>query len=214
MLLLSIGKPVRKIGLIPVGVVCLTFMTALPTLAELPNRNLTVELRQMVEGDGSWYSVSTQPREALMTEQSVHVRNGEKVTLMVSKAMPLQWQQSVSVQGAALSASGVTASSAGGEVKNAIVWLEAGQSLKVQPRWPGGKQAVRLEIAVESASVAQRTGTELPDQSKSQLVTKLSLPLGQWVTIASSGSGQQAGTYSSQSVNANRRLLQIRVLAP
>jgi hypothetical protein len=204
----------RNFRLIHLGVVCLTSMTALPTLAELPNRNLIVELRQVEGSEGSGYSVSTQPREALMTEQGVHVRNGEKATLMVSKAIPLQWLQSVSAQGAALSASGVTASSAGGEVKSAMVWLEAGQSLKVQPRWPGGKQPVRLEIAVESASVAQRSGTELPDQSKSQLVTTLSLPLGQWATFASSGSGQQSGTYSSQSVNTNRRLLQVRVLAP
>jgi hypothetical protein len=189
-------------------------MAALPTLAQLPNRNLTVELRQVEEGAGSGYSVSTQTQDALMREQSVHVRNGEKATLMVSKAMPLQWVQSVSVQSAALSASGATASSTGGRVKNGLVWLEAGQSLKVQPSWPGGKQPVRVEIAVESATVSQRTGTELPDQSKGQLATTLSLPLGQWVTVASSGAGPQPGTYSSQPSAANQRLLQVRVLAP
>jgi hypothetical protein len=189
-------------------------MAAWPTLAQLPNRNLIVELRQVEEDDGSGYSVSTQTRDGLLTQQSVHVHNGDKATLQVSKAIPIQWLQSVSAQSATLSASGASASSTAGGVKNALVWLDAGQSLKVQPRWPGGKQAVRLEISVESTSVAQRTGTEIPDQSRSQLATSVSLPLGQWVTIASSGSSPQPGTYSSRSVSAKRHLLQVRVLAP
>jgi type II secretory pathway component GspD/PulD (secretin) len=149
-----------------------------------------------------------------MTEQSVRVRNGEKAILKMSKSMPMQWVRSVSAQSAALSASGASASSTSGAVKNDLVWLEAGQSLQVQPRWPGGTQPVSVEITVESASIGQRTGTELPDQSKSELATTVSLPLGQWVTIASSGSVTQPGTYSSQAVNASRRLLQVRVLAP
>lgn len=189
-------------------------MTVQPALAQLPNRNLTVELRQVEEGDGAGYSVSTQPRDALMTEQSVRVRNGGKAILKVSKSMPMQWVQSVSVESAALATSGVSASSTSGAVKNAFVWLEAGQTLKVQPRWPGGARSVSIEITVESARVGQRTGTELPDQSKSEQATMVSLPMGQWVTIASSGSVAQAGTYSSKVVNAKRRLLQVRVLAP
>jgi hypothetical protein len=196
------------------SIICLTWMTVLPALAQAPNRNLTIELRQVDEGDGSGYSVRTQARDVLLTEQSVRVRNGEKAILKVSKSMPMQWVQSVSAQSAALSASGASASSTSGAVKNALVWLEAGQTLKVQPRWPGGTQSVSVEITVESASIGQRTGTELPDQSKSELATMVSLPMGQWVTIASSGVVTQPGTYSSQVVNANRRLLQVRVLAP
>ncbi|MDR3369280.1 hypothetical protein [Rhodoferax sp.] len=132
----------------------------------------------------------------------------------LSKAMPLQWVQSASLQSAALSTSGATANSTGGAVKNALVCLEAGQSFKVQSSWPGGKQAVNVEIDVQSASVEQRNGTELPDQSHSKLVTTVSLPLGQWVTIARSGSGSEPGVYSCQSVSNHRRLLQLQVLAP
>lgn len=198
-------------------VISTALMAALPALstsAKLPKRDLTVALRQIEEGDSAGYSVSSQPRDALMTEQSVNVRNGEKATMNVSKAMPLQWVQSVSVQSAALSTSGATANSTSGGVKNALVWLEAGQSLKVQPNWPGGKQPVSVEIDVQTASVGQRNGSELPDQSRSQLVTTVSLPLGQWVTIASSGNSPEPGVYSSQSASNHRRLLQLRVLAP
>ncbi len=198
-------------------VISLVLMATLPAMSapnQLPKRDLTVAMRQVEEGDSSGYSVSTQPQEALIAEQSVNVHNGEKAMLTVSKAMPMQWVQSISVQNTALSASGISASSTGGSVKNGLVWLETGQSLKVQPSWPGGKQPVSVEIDVQTAGFGQRNGTELPDQSHSQLVTTVSLPLGQWVTIASSGSSPEPGVYSSQSASNHRRLLQLRVMAP
>jgi len=92
--------------------------------------------------------------------------------------------------------------------------MQVGQSFKVQPRWPGGKQPARVEIDVQSANVSQRNGSELPDQSNSMLTTTVNSPLGQWTTIAISGNNPQSGVYSSQSASNNRRLLQIRVLAP
>lgn len=192
----------------------LTCLLALPTYAQLPQRNLIVDVRQVEAGNEGGYSVSTTTREALMTAQTVSVRNGEKASFHVSKSMPMQWVQSVSVQSASMSAPGVSASNTGGGVTKGLVWLEAGQSLQVQPHWPGGKQPVRVEIEVQSTSVGHRTGTELPDQSKSQLVTTVNAPLGQWVTVAISGSAPQAGVYSSQAAANSQRLLQIRVLAP
>ena len=192
----------------------LAWLLALPTLAQLPQRNLIVDVRQVEAGSDGGYSVSTKPREALMTAQTVSVRNGEKASLNVSKSMPMQWVQSVSVQNSTLSGSGMSATNTGGGVANGLVWLEAGQSLQVQPHWPGGKQPVRVDIEVQSTSVAPRSGTELPDQTKSQLTTTVNAPLGQWVTMAISGSAPQAGVYSSQSAANSQRLLQIRVLAP
>jgi hypothetical protein len=192
----------------------LAWLLALPALAQLPQRNLIVDVRQVEAGSDAGYSVSTKPREALMTAQTVSVRNGEKASLNVSKSMPMQWVQSVSVQNSTLSASGMSATNTGGGVTNGLVWLEAGQSLQVQPRWPGGKQPVRVDIEVQSTSVAPRSGTELPDQTKSQLTTTVNAPLGQWVTMAISGSAPQPGVYSSQAAANSQRLLQIRVLAP
>ena len=196
------------------GLFGLAWLLALPALAQLPQRNLIVDVRQVEAGSDGGYSVSTQSREALMTAQTVSVRNGEKASLNVSKSMPMQWVQSVSVQSASMNASGVSVSNTGGGVTNGLVWLEAGQSLQVQPRWPGGKQPVRVDIEVQSTNVAPRSGAELPNQSKSQLTTTVNVPLGQWLTVAISGSAPPAGVYSSQSASNSQRLLQIRVLAP
>ena len=196
------------------GLFGLACLLALPAVAQLPQRNLIVDVRQVEAGSDGGYSVSTQSREALMTAQTVNVRNGEKASLNVSKSMPMQWVQSVSVQNGTLSASGMSATNTSGGVTNGLVWLEAGQSLQVQPRWPGGKQPVRVDIEAQSTHVAPRSGTELPDQTKSQLTTSVNVPLGQWLTIAISGSAPQAEVYSSQSAANSQRLLQIRVLAP
>ena len=201
----------RRYCITGLGLACLL---ALPAYAQLPQRNLIVDVRQVEAGHDGGYSASTTTREALMTAQTVSVRNGEKASFNVSKSMPIQWVQSVSVQSASMSAPGVSASNTGGGVTMGLVWLEAGQSLQVQPHWPGGKQPVRLDIDVQSTRVGHRTGAELPDQSKSQLVTTVNAPLGQWVTVAISGSAPQAGVYSSQTAANSQRLLQIRVLAP
>jgi hypothetical protein len=185
----------------------------LPALAQPPQRDLTIELRQVEEGDGAGYSVSTQPQKALMTPQQVQVRNGEKAILRLGQSIPMQWVHSVSAQSASLATSGASASSRGGSVKNAITWMAAGQSITLRPRWPGGKQPVTVEVEVQTASVGERTGTELPTQSRSQLATTVSVALGQWVTIAATGASAQAGAYSSEGSSDARRLLQLRVQA-
>lgn len=192
----------------------MSLVLALPALGQLPKRDLTVELRQVVEGGGSGYSVSTESRSPLPVEQHVQVRNGEKASLNIGKSMPMQWVQSVTTQRATLATNGASVSSSGGGVTNAVTWMDAGQSIKVHPRWPGGRQLVTVDIEVQSGSVGDRIGEELPDQSRSQVSTTVSAPLGQWVTIASTGSRPQQGVYGSEATSNTKRLLQIRVLAP
>lgn len=191
----------------------LTLLSALPAGAELPQRNLVIELRQ-VEEAGTGFSVGTQSRDPLLAVQQVQVRNGEKASLQLGQSMPMQWVQSVSTQNATLSAGGASASNSGGAVAHALTWMEAGQSFKVQPRWPGATQPVTLDIEVKSAHVGDRVGADLPDQFRSQMVTSVRAPIGQWVTIAATGSSPQAGVYGSDASSNARRLLQIRVLAP
>ena len=104
----------------------------------------------------------------------------------------------------------------GGGVRYGMVWMQAGQSMAVQPRWPGARQPVRTTIAVESSSLEGPTGNaELPRQARSPLATTVSAPLGQWVTVAATG-GEPAppGSYNSEAAADTRQLVQIRVLAP
>jgi hypothetical protein len=182
--------------------------------AALPKLDLTVELRQVEDAGRAGFTAGTQKPKPLLIQQQAQVRNGEKASLSMGQSVPMQWTQSVSTQNSSLAAGGATAGSSGGAVTQALNWLDAGQAITVQPRWGGAKQPVVVEIEVRSSSVGARTGTELPTQSRSQLATTVTLPLGQWVTIASSGSAAQPGVISSEAANESRRLLQIRVLAP
>lgn len=183
------------------------------TWAELPKRDLTVEMRQVEEGDSSGYSVGTQARTPLFAAQHVQVRNGEKATFSMARSMPMQWVQSVTAQSATLAAAGASASSSGAGVSNAATWMEAGQSLKVQPRWLGRQQPVTVDVEIQTATVGDRTGSELPEQSHSKVATTVSAPLGQWVTIAATGGNAQRGVYGSDASSNIRLLLQLRVLA-
>ena len=192
----------------------LAMLPVLPALAELPKRDLTVELRQVEEGDSSGYSVGTQSRTPLLAAQHVQVKNGEKASLSLGCSIPMQWVQSVTAQSATLAASGASASSSGGSLSNAVTWMDAGQILKVKPRWPGGQQPVVVDVDMQSASVGERTGAELPEQSRSQVATTVSAPLGQWVTIAATGSRPQPGVYGSDASSNPRLLLQLRLMAP
>lgn len=194
------------------GAVCLLY--AMGALAQLPKRDFTLELRQIEEDAGAGYSVGTQARKPLLSPQQVRVRNGEQASLRMGQSIPMQWVQSVSAQSATLAAPGASAASSSAAVTNALSWMDSGQSLVVKPRWSGGKEDVVLEIEVESAALDARTGAELPNPSRSRFASTLSLPLGQWVTLAATGARAQSGVVSSQAADDTRRLLQIRVLAP
>ncbi len=141
------------------------------------------------------------------------MRNGEKASLQINQSMPMQWVQKIESQSATLSAAGTSASNTSGGVTQAVTWMESGQSLTVTPHWPGGKQAVKIEIEVQSSAVDERTSSDLPATSRQRTTTTVSAPLYQWVTIASSGSTAKAGSYSSGGSSEGRRLIQIRVLS-
>ncbi len=199
----------------------LSCLAPLAARASPPAVDLTVELRQVKEGQedaadgqaasGGAYTVGTANRAVDFAPQQVRVRNGEKASLQINQSMPMQWVQKIESQSATLSAAGASASSNSGGVAQAVTWMEAGQSLTVTPHWPGGKQAVKLEIESQSSAVDERTSSDLPATSRQRYSTTVSAPLGKWVTIASSGASAKAGSYSSTGSSEGRRLTQIRV---
>ncbi len=190
----------------------------LPALAQLPQRDLQVALRQVEETSGS-VVLSTQTCP-LFESQQILVRNGSQASLSVGQTLPMQWVQAVLALPAAHSGSADSALSPNqrnGGVVNQLTWLHAGQRLTVLPRWPGGKKDVVIDVEVQSSQVDARTGLELPAQSHNLVRTTLSAPLGQWVTLAVTGKGATSGVggvYGSEAIDQPRRWLQLRVTAP
>jgi hypothetical protein len=185
----------------------------------LAARDLTIELRQIDESkiqnadrDGAAaVGKSFSAGAASSTEwesQMVQVRNGERAALRMQSATPMQWVQAAYVQA---DKSGAKATGAG--VQNAITWFDAGQSITALPKWSGGKSAV-VELEVLRTGFEARTGADLPSQSRNTVSTTITAPLAQWVTIATTGRTPQAASYSSESAQQLRRLLQIRVMVP
>lgn len=169
----------------------------------LPARELMVEMRQ-IEAAQTGYAVGTQSAAPLLVPQQLQVSNGKPARFSLGQTQSLQWVQAVSAGGTL----------SGPSVKQSLVRMESGQSLSVLPRWPGGKQDVAVEIELQASQVGDRVGTELPVQTQSHLSTTLTLPLGQWTTIASTGTEAPRGVYRSDAATPSRRLLQLRVTAP
>lgn len=182
----------------------------------LPGRDLTVEFRQMEEGyesAGKRYSAAASG-PSTWEPQRVQVRNGEKASLQIQDAIPMQWTESVGTQNSSVSGGSASASTTGASVKFALQWFDAGQSLTVTPRWPGGSKPAVLEIEVQRASAEPQTHGSLATQSRSSLRTTVTVPLAEWVTVAATGQAPASNTYSSAAATQQRRLLQVRVMAP
>jgi hypothetical protein len=231
-LLRRFERTVAMKSLLSVTLLCVAALCGLAQAADapLPRRDLTVELRQTEEGreGGTSYSAGGSD-EGNWEPQSVQVRNGEKAVLRMNDAIPMQWTQSVSGQYPAPGNTAGTGSAGGNTgaasntnvnlntasgVSNALTWFDAGQSISVQPKWPGGNKPAVVEVEIQRAAVDQRIGSDLPKQTRNTVSTTVTVPLAEWVTIAATGRAPKANTYSSESGSQVRRLLQIRVMAP
>ncbi|NDD12846.1 MAG: hypothetical protein EB072_09400 [Betaproteobacteria bacterium] len=203
-------------------------------LAQNPKVDLLVELRQIEEGSTGVGNTTwgTLQREQLLTPQRIQVRNGSKASMSLGQSVPVQWVQSVggftssqsftggdtstTVGTTTNTAKGGSAqgSSKGGSVTNGLMMMDTGQRLVVHPTWGGGTQAVVVEVEVQSARLDTRPGADLPSQSRNELVTTVSAPVGHWVTIASTGASAVRGSYGSEGAETSRKLLQLRISTP
>ena len=214
--------------------ILMSFWTSQPALAQNPKVDLLVELRQIEEGstgagNSSW---STSQRDQLLTPQRIQVRNGSKASMSLGQSVPVQWVQSVAGFTSSQSSTGgdtsttvgtststakggsAQGSSRGGSVTQGLMMIDTGQRLVVHPTWGGGSQAVVVEVEVQSARLDTRHGAELPSQSRNEVVTTVSAPVGHWVTIASTGASAVRGSYGSEGAETSRKLLQLRISTP
>ena len=181
----------------------------------IPQRDVTVELRQVEEGYGepTGYSVSSNVSSGLpaLAYQRILVRNGEKATVRMGQSSPKQWVQSVSSQNGTATGS----ASATNSVTNVLEWLQSGYSITVQPRWPGGNLAATVELELEQKDLQTLHNADMPNQTRRQFSSTVTAPLAEWVTISSGGEVSKVGVYSTSATHkSSRQALQIRVLVP
>ncbi len=166
----------------------------------LPMRNLQIEVRQVRDGSQSSRQLGAQGGITLSPGQSgadiqvnaqdsmrnsnrdlvqrVLVLNGRQAAIRLGNAVPLRLVQTV-VQGGVL------------RVIAGSVLVEANSGFAARPVWRGGSTAELELAAVQSA----RTG--VPGAITSSATdTVLSLPLGEWVTMAQSDDALAASSSS------------------
>lgn len=155
--------------------------------------------------------------------QQVRVMSGMSASVRLGQSVPLQlWQTWLTPQGV--------------QMAPTTVFVEAGQGFTVRPSWPGGATPVRVEVSSESSQLSQpgmasrweravaetraARGEALPPGTveSSRVLTTLAVPLGQWVTLAESGSSavrEEHGLLSTGQLASSRGLrVEMRVTAP
>jgi type II secretory pathway component GspD/PulD (secretin) len=159
------------------------------------------------------------------TEQQLQVLNGQQARLFTGQQVARQsWQLVWSPQGVGAVGGGSGGSTAAGGgtsgsgtgtygIQSQTAWVDLGEGLVVRPRWPGGRQAVLLDIEARSsralapgrAGALGSSGFDPDGQvGRTELATTLRLPLGEWTMLARSGA---SGTRSASASGLSTRSL-------
>jgi len=208
-----------------------------PAWAQVPRQNLWVELRwveQSLSGaaaagvrDGSVVvstggSVSPRGGVSVSTERSgqreqslprLMVLNGQQASISLNEATPVQWVDvSLERQGDRRDRYYVAPRQG---------MAERTRGVTVKPMWPGGRQPVTVEVRTQDQTSRPPGGVapDRPPGEDAQVLSTVQAALGQWVTIARTGSyyaGSAANQYSTRDAEVHRtKELQVRVdLAP
>jgi hypothetical protein len=185
-------------------------------------RDMVVELRQIAadnEGhesdDGAdvpgGYSVATVTTDDRMATYRVRVQNGEKAQLRFTQSQPIQWVQTATSQTTNLALGGTSVGQNTGAVSLEHAAVDTGYTLLLTPRWAGGTKPVQAVLDLQTTSVNAGTVGNAASSTRSQLSTTVTVPLRQWVTVATSGSSVANGTYRSAGASGGLQLIQIRI---
>lgn len=219
----------------PVFVALLALFALAPAAAAGPAQNLWVEVRWVdsavsgaavaglstgatVVGTAGTVSarggvgLSTQRRDEQQVQRLL-VLNGHPASVRLTEQTPVQWLD-FGVQFDAGGANpGGTANRGWALPRNGVT--EQTQGFSVTPHWPGGQQPVRVELRAQASAGTMQGQT----QNQAEVLSTVSVALGQWLTVARSGAAtqrQERGVISSRSAETqSARELQLRVdLAP
>lgn len=211
-------------------------MAISPTPAQsqsLPRQNLWIELRWVEQnlsgaavagaGDGSvvvstggsvssrgGVTISTQTRS--QRQQSLPrlmVLNGQPASITLGEVMPIQWVDIGLERRPNEDRVQVTP-------RQSVV--ERSRSVSVKPQWPGGQQPVTVEVRTQDLASPLPPGASLDPAQRadtSAVLSTVQVPMGQWVTIARTGTVETSasrGTFSTRDAEVQRlRELQLRV---
>ncbi|MBT9494104.1 MAG: hypothetical protein IV107_17560 [Paucibacter sp.] len=185
-------------------------------LAAIRDGSVVVGTAGSVSARGS-VGFSTQRRDEQQVQRLL-VLNGHQASVQLTEVTPVQWLDlGVQFDAAAGAAAGAANMNKGWAVPRQGV-AEQTQGFTVTPHWPGGQQPVRVELRAQGSSGSGNL-LQAQAQTQAQVLSTVSVGLGQWLTVARSGAAtqrQQRGVISSRSAETqNSRELQLRVeLAP
>lgn len=210
--------------------ISLVLLLALAVIGTLPahaavnwlRRDMVVELRQIsAENEGretedgrdvpGGYSVATVTADDHLATHRVRVQNGEKAQMRLIQSQSIQWVQTASSQSTTLAVGGASATQNTGAVSQEHGAVETGYTLVLTPRWAGGNKPVQAVLDLQTSAVDAGTVGDVSSRTRSQLSTTITVPLRQWVTVATSGSSTASGTYRSAGATGGLQLLQIRI---
>lgn len=187
-------------------------------MAQLPQRDLLIEIRRTADRPAHSYGSSASAADSELKPQTMMVRNGEKASTRLNISTPVEWTQRVESSATPITTPSPVIpglpQSTGAAVTKSLQWMDAGQSVSITPRWPGGKRPVLVELEMRSAAIGQSPGDALPSQGRSELNTTVTVPLGEWVTVAKTGHAPADGSYRSGSTNEASQLIQLRISIP
>lgn len=249
-------QSVRRVLLVGVaaGLSWVALPVAVAADRPLPQRNLLVQWRVLVAGQVQRSNQGVRTGEVVVDSQrgvsgkatitwstatlddeqhldgQLMVLNGAEARLQLKRQQPvLNWYWSchpapcTSAGGLPVDPSAVSR----GRVGVSTTWVDRGQGLTVQPRWPGGNAPVSMRFEVEADSEGPIGGTTVAVDGaeaamgvQRRVQSTVVMPMETWVTVAESGgqdsrrSQHQAGLYSTSESQQAQWLLQIRVRRP
>lgn len=155
--------------------------------------------------------------------QQVMVLNGGRARLYMGRSLSVtRWQWAWAAPSPSFQAQPMPGNQAYGGVTvwPQTEWVDLGQGLMVTPRWPGGRAPVRVELEAQSSEGLQGGSRLDPDGQtrRTELMSTLSVPLGEWTVVARNGGRtqqSQSGTLSTRDLDESEsQQLSIRVTAP
>lgn len=185
--------------------------------------HVVIDSRHGVSGRAGVEWSSQQGQVDQRIEQQVMVLNGGRARIDVRQQRPVtQWQWVAELDGR-----GRSLQSPQGALVSETVWLDSGQGLSVSPRWAGGRAPVVVELEAEAPVASAEPGhggrlsrhdTSAEEPARLTAQTRVAVPLGQWVTVASTGRQQTRqggrGWGTADIDQGDHSLLEIRVSLP